>query len=70
MLLGAAMLAGVAAGSVRRALADAMQAMARDAEATAPTPPAIARFHAAKRDVHAMMRGLEADARARMEDAG
>ena len=49
MLLGAAMLAAVAAGAFP-SLAGAMQAMSRDAEATAPTPPAIASFHRAKRE--------------------
>ena len=68
VLLGAAMLAAVAAGAFP-SLAGAMQAMSRDAEATAPTPPAIASFHRAKREIHAMMRGLEAEARRRMEDA-
>jgi D-ribulokinase len=69
VLLGSAMLAAVAAGAFAT-LADAMQGMSRDAEATAPTPPDIARFHAAKRDVHAMLRRLDADARARMATVG
>jgi D-ribulokinase len=68
VLLGAAMLAAVAAGEFATT-AEAMTAMSRDAEATAPTPPAIARFHAAKREVHAMLRRLEEGARARMANA-
>ncbi|MCB1494496.1 MAG: FGGY-family carbohydrate kinase [Bauldia sp.] len=67
VLLGAAMLAAVAAGQFAD-LAGAMRAMSRDAEATAPTPPEIARFHEAKRDVYAAMRRLDIDARRRMAE--
>ena len=62
VLLGAAMLGAVAGGGYT-GLAGAMTAMARDGDATAPTPPDVARFHAAKREVYRRMRGLEREAR-------
>ena len=62
VLLGAAML-GAVAGGAYPGLAEAMTAMARDGDATAPTPPDVARFHAAKREVYGLMRGLEREAR-------
>ena len=40
-----------------------------DGEATAPTPPEIARFHAAKREVYRRLRQLEGEARATMAGA-
>ncbi len=69
VLLGAAMLGAVAAGH-RASLAEAMASMARDAEVTGPTSPAVAQFHAAKRAVHAKLRQVEGEARAIMAGAG
>jgi D-ribulokinase len=62
VLLGAAML-GAVAGGTYPGLAEAMTAMARDGDASAPTPPDVARFHAAKREVYRRVRELEREAR-------
>jgi D-ribulokinase len=65
VLLGAAMLGAVAGGAFA-SIPEAMGAMSEMGAVTGPTPPALAAFHAAKRRVHALMRGLDADARALM----
>jgi D-ribulokinase len=69
VLLGAAMLGAVA--SRRHAtLGAAMTAMSRDGETSAPTPPEIVRFHAAKHDVYRMLQRLDRDSRIAMSPVG
>jgi D-ribulokinase len=65
VLLGAAMLGAVAAGG-HATLGDAMARMTRLAAMTAPTTPEMARFHAAKRRIYALMHKLDQDGRATM----
>ncbi|HLJ63288.1 MAG TPA: FGGY-family carbohydrate kinase, partial [Stellaceae bacterium] len=62
VLLGSAMLGAVAAGTYP-SLRAAMEHMSGLGALTAATPPALARFHAAKRKVYAAMRRLEAESR-------
>jgi D-ribulokinase len=69
VLLGAAML-GAVAGRRHATLADAMTAMSRDGETSAPTPPEIVRFHAVKHDIYRMLQRLDGEARARMAPFG
>ena len=66
VLLGAAML-GAVAGGAHPGLADAMTAMARDGEATAPHSE-VAGFHDAKREVYRRLRTLERESRRVMLD--
>lgn len=65
VLLGAAMLGAVASGAYRT-VDDAMAAMSRDGEMVVPARSAMTQFHAAKRDVHAMLRRLDDETRSRM----
>ena len=65
VLLGAAML-GAVAGRRHATLADAMTAMSRDGETSAPTPPEIIRFHAVKHEVHRMLQRVDRDSRTMM----
>lgn len=68
VLLGAAMLGAIASGAYRT-FDDAMAAMSRDGEMVVPAASAIGQFHAAKRDVHAMLRRLDGETRSRMAQA-
>jgi D-ribulokinase len=65
VLLGAAMLGAVASGR-HASLSAAMTTMARDGERSDRTPTDIARFHAAKHEVHRTLRQLDRTARATM----
>ncbi|MBV8409790.1 MAG: FGGY-family carbohydrate kinase [Alphaproteobacteria bacterium] len=65
VLLGAAMLGAVAAGT-HRTLRDAMASMTRLGATTAATAPGMARFHAAKRRVYGLMRKLDQEGRLAM----
>jgi D-ribulokinase len=65
VLLGAAMLATVAAGH-RATTVEAMLAMARDGISTEPTPADVAAFHGNKRTVHTLLRRLAGEARSAM----
>jgi len=68
VMLGAAMLGAVASGAFP-SLRTAMSALSRLGPSTPPTLPELARFHAAKRQVHAMMQRLDKDSRMLMRDA-
>jgi D-ribulokinase len=68
VLLGAAMLGAVGSGAYRT-FGEAMAAMSRDGSTVVPAASSITRFHAAKRDVHAMLRRLEGETRSRMAQA-
>jgi D-ribulokinase len=68
VLLGAAMLGAVAAGAYA-SIPDAMASMSRIGRSTEPTAPAMAKFHAAKRQVYARMRDLDRESRTIMRDA-
>ncbi len=61
VLLGSAML-GAVAGTRFATLNDAMQSMSRMAAVVEPSP-SLVQFHASKRKVFAMLRGLESSAR-------
>ena len=65
VLLGAAMLGAVAAGSFA-SIPDAMTGMSQMGTATGPTPPSIFEYHAQKRCVYALLRKLDIDVRAVM----
>ncbi len=65
VLLGAAMLGAVASGATP-ALAEAMRSMSRLGEVTKASPPEMARFHTAKRKVHALLRRLDGESRSTM----
>jgi D-ribulokinase len=65
VLLGAAMLGAVACGR-HASLSEAMTTMARDGEPSDATPIDIARFHAAKHEVHRMLQQLDRNSRATM----
>jgi D-ribulokinase len=69
VLLGAAMLGAVAAGAFP-SLRAAMTAMSRLGPSTPAATFEVARFHAAKREVHAMMRKLDKESRAAMAGVG
>jgi len=68
VLLGAAMLGAVASGAFP-SLRVTMSALSRLGPSTPPTPPELNRFHAAKRQIHAMMQRLDKDSRMLMQDA-
>jgi len=68
VLLGAAMLGAVAAG-VHRSIPEAMTLMSGVGRSTEPTAPHMAKFHAAKRRVYALMRQLDRESRLAMADA-
>jgi D-ribulokinase len=68
VLLGAAMLGAVASGAFP-SLRVAMSALSRLDPSTPATLPELTRFHAAKRQVHAMMQRLDKDSRMLMRDA-
>jgi D-ribulokinase len=65
VLLGAAMLGAVAAGA-HVTLGNAMARMTRLGAMTAPTMHEMARFHAAKRRIYALMRTLDQEGRTTM----
>jgi D-ribulokinase len=65
VLLGAAMLGAVAAKAYP-SIPDAMAAMSRIGRSTEPTAPALASFHAGKRQIYTKMRALDRDSRAIM----
>lgn len=65
VLLGAAMLAAVASGC-HASLAGAMMTMSEDGESSEATEADVALFHAAKRDVHRMLRRLDSESRQAM----
>jgi D-ribulokinase len=65
VLLGAAMLAAVAAGEYA-SLSAAMTAMARDRATTNATAATARAFHAAKREIHLAMREIERTSRETM----
>ncbi len=65
VLLGAAMLGGVAAGAFD-SLEQGMAAMSRDAAQNLPAQGEIAAFHRRKRKVHTLLQGLDREARALM----
>jgi D-ribulokinase len=62
VLLGAAMLGAVAAG-VYGSIGEAMTSMSAIGWSSAPTAPAVADFHRAKRKVHGLMRELDRQSR-------
>jgi D-ribulokinase len=66
VLLGAAMLGAVAAGAFS-SLHKAMEAMSRLGSLTPLPTPDMTRFHAAKRDVYALMRQLDRESRVGMQ---
>jgi D-ribulokinase len=66
VLLGAAML-GAVANRTFASLQHAMSAMSGLASSTQATPPAMTRFHSAKRQVHALMRWLDTESRIMMQ---
>jgi len=66
VLLGAAML-GAVANRTFASLQHAMSAMSGLASSTQTTPPAMTRFHSAKRQVHALMRRLDTESRIVMQ---
>jgi D-ribulokinase len=70
VLIGAAMLGAVAGGAFP-SLRDAMTAMSRLGPLSQATPD-MTRFHGAKRQVHGLMRRLDAESRVAMQtlDAG
>ena len=65
VLLGAAMLGAVASG-LAPTLARAMSTMSRLGEVTRTSHSEMTRFHAAKREVHALLRQLDCDSRTAM----
>jgi D-ribulokinase len=65
VLLGSAMLGAVAGGQYPD-LSAAMAGMSGSGQATSPTPPEIARFHAAKRYGYARMQALDRELRQSM----
>jgi len=65
VLIGAAMLGAVAAGAFT-SLRAAMTAMSKLGPSTQATP-GMTSFHRAKRQVHALMRRLDADSRVAMQ---
>jgi D-ribulokinase len=65
VLLGAAMLGAVAGGTFL-SLREAMKAMSRLGSVTQATSPEMTRFHAAKRQVYAMLHRLDQDSRRAM----
>ena len=67
VMLGAAMLGAVAAGSCG-SIGEAMAAMSAIGCLSEPTSPAMSTFHGAKRRVHGLMRTLDRDSRAAMRD--
>ena len=71
VLLGAAML-GAVAGNAFPTLQAAMKAMSRLGLVTRPSAPSMGDFHAAKRQVHALLRKLDKESRLAMQstDAG
>jgi D-ribulokinase len=69
VLLGSAMLGAVASGAFP-SLRSAMAGMSRLGAATPAAAPELARFHAAKRQVHSMMRKLDHESRSIMESTG
>src|SRR3984957_5990267 len=62
VLLGAAMLGAVASG-VHGSIGEAMTSMSAIGWSSAPTAPAVADFHRAKRKVHGLMRELDRQSR-------
>ncbi len=69
VVLGAAMLGAVAAGAFP-SLGAAMTAMSRLGPSTPAAPPALTRFHGAKREVHRKMQALDRESRAAMGALG
>jgi D-ribulokinase len=69
VLLGAAMLGAVAAGTFA-SLREAMKAMSRLGPLTRATSPTLTRFHETKRQVYSLMRKLDKESRARMDGLG
>jgi len=67
VMLGAAMLGAVAAGTCG-SIGEAMAAMSAIGCLSEPTSPAMSAFHGAKRRVHGLMRQLDRDSRDAMRD--
>jgi len=67
VMLGAAMLGAVAGGSCG-SIGAAMAAMSAIGCLSEPTSPGMSTFHAAKRQVHGLMRKLDRDSRDAMRD--
>jgi D-ribulokinase len=68
VLLGSAML-GAAASKTYPSIAQAMGTMSKIGGLTQPTDPRVAAFHANKRKVYALLRGLDGESRAIMGEA-
>ena len=67
VMLGAAMLGAVAAGSCG-SIGEAMSAMSAIGCLSEPTSPGMSTFHTAKRRVHGLMRTLDRESRAAMRE--
>ena len=67
VLLGSAML-GAVAGGAYASLEEAMRGMSRLGESTGPSLRDMARFHDAKRQVYTLMRKLDEESRAAMQN--
>jgi D-ribulokinase len=69
VLLGAAML-GAVAGKAHASIPDAMRSLSAIGEVTRPNSERMAKFHQAKRRVHALMQKLDREGREVMRDWG